>query len=321
MGIAVAVVAAIWTVIIVALAVWFFMARARNRRADSAEYRFDPPRDPHLDDLGQDETQPVQPLAPAQQGGLPGIAAASLPGLPAVRTPGSAAGAEQGSPAPTAPAGRPPAQPEVRTPPARRNEHNDEPFGLTTQEEYERLAAESFQAPPGAALGESSSRAPFSWSDAADSDLAPTPAATVRRPTGITADPAPPPAPAPAEPDDELDRTVMVPPRTRFDWSLVLPDGARLALEADIVVGRRPGAVEDSALLQIPDPTRTLSKSHARLRMRDERWWVTDLGSTNGLWLLHADGREEALPPHREVEATPRMRFGTLNVELQRGAA
>jgi hypothetical protein len=349
MGTAVTVVVAIWTIILVALAIWFFTVRARNRRADSSAFHFDAPEAPVSDDSGHDETQPVARLVASRRAAAQGAPLAPVNDLPPVQFPQAPAppNVQQAPQAPPAPPSGP-ARPEVQPPPMRRSGNPDEPFGLTTQEEYERLAAESFQAPPAAALGESHDRTPFSWSDAAGSGLEPTPAKAVRRPTGITAEPDPLPeigepgdlvakapaaadaraVPAPADTgqartgraaeDDELDQTVMVPPRAGFDWALVLPDGARLALESDIIVGRRPSAVDGSALLQIPDATRTLSKSHARLRLHDERWWVTDLGSTNGLWLLHSDGREEALPPHREMEATPRMRFGTLDVELRR---
>ncbi|MGD9606681.1 MAG: FHA domain-containing protein, partial [Leucobacter sp.] len=115
------------------------------------------------------------------------------------------------------------------------------------------------------------------------------------------------------------DHTVVVPRKRAPQWRLVLPDGESYDLESDVIVGRRPEAADGSTVLSIADPTRTLSKSHVRMRFDGERWTVEDLGSTNGLVLLHEGGREEELEAHREVEATDRMMFGTLEVRLQRG--
>lgn len=130
------------------------------------------------------------------------------------------------------------------------------------------------------------------------------------------------PASMPAEverTDDELDRTVVVARRPRIDWVLELPDGERLPLrDEEIIIGRKPRGPEGMALLTIPDPTRTLSKSHARLRYDGDMWSIEDLGSTNGLVLLFDDDTEEDVTPHSEVLATERMVIGTLEVRLIR---
>lgn len=119
--------------------------------------------------------------------------------------------------------------------------------------------------------------------------------------------------------DDELDRTVVVARRPRIDWVLELPDGERLPLrDEEIIIGRKPRGPEGMALLTIPDPTRTLSKSHARLRYDGDMWSIEDLGSTNGLVLLFDDDTEEDVTPHSEVLATERMVIGTLEVRLIR---
>lgn len=312
-NLAIALIVAIWVVLIAALVIWYLVARARRRRAESDlpgpvrrsggvdEPRRDTPDLP----AGADLTQPVQRL---RRG-------------------------------PVAPADR---------------DAGPEPFGLTTQREYERLASEPFQAPPAAELGQRRSLERFSWAEASKSGptrpavarkstgpsgpAGPVPAvsselsaeeaapnAAVHRPTGITDEPV---APAPSRDrsgaapagDADPDRTVVV-TRTPvdegpFDWALLLPDGDLLPLGRDCVVGRRPVPVDASTTVVIADPTRTLSKSHARLRFDGSRWWVTDLDSTNGLWLLHANGDEEEVRAREEVEATPRLRLGTLDVEL-----
>ncbi len=169
----------------------------------------------------------------------------------------------------------------------------------------------------------------------------PAPASAVRKPTGITAIPVRPDTgdgvsasggaaggddaldqtvvtgSAP-EPED-LDRTVVVPRRPAFDWVLELPGGETLPLTADTIVGRRPAGADGAAALTIPDTTRTLSKSHARLRHDGAQWTVEDLGSTNGLRLIEADGSEVEIAPNSAVPATDRLLLGTLEVRLRPG--
>ena len=123
---------------------------------------------------------------------------------------------------------------------------------------------------------------------------------------------------APYEDDPIDDRTIVVPRARAEVWELVLPSGESYELAADVVVGRRPEPVDGSEVLPIPDSTRTLSKSHARLRRDGEQWVVEDLGSTNGLVLLHEAGEVE-IEPHRPVAASERMLFGTLEVRLRLG--
>jgi hypothetical protein len=111
------------------------------------------------------------------------------------------------------------------------------------------------------------------------------------------------------EEDDELDRTVVVDRRPVVPWRLRTDDGFEVALTASkIVLGRNPSTGElDVEALAIPDTTRTLSKTHARLDLVDGAWTVTDLGSTNGVLVVDADGAEELIPVN---EATPlRARF------------
>ena len=145
--------------------------------------------------------------------------------------------------------------------------------------------------------------------------------------------PTPPvaPAPAPAPPAQEehvddatvavsdLDRTVVVSRQKMQSWVLELSDGSVFSLSGDTVVGRKPEPIEGSAVLAVPDVTRTLSKSHARLTSDGERWLIEDLGSTNGLVLLREDGSESEITPGVRVEATERMLFGTLEVRLRSG--
>lgn len=105
------------------------------------------------------------------------------------------------------------------------------------------------------------------------------------------------PPPPPPPPSDALDdRTRVAPPRRpRGAWRLVLPDGTSHPISATTVIGRQPdvatapGATET---LAIDDPDGLVSKSHAVLELDGARLSVRDLGSTNGVVALGADGDE-----------------------------
>ena len=68
------------------------------------------------------------------------------------------------------------------------------------------------------------------------------------------------------------------------DWSVITPGGTSVPIGSDVVLlGRRPkleSAHPGAQLISIDDGT--VSKTHARLELRGDTWWVTDLNSTNG---------------------------------------
>ncbi|KQO96858.1 DUF5684 domain-containing protein [Leifsonia sp. Leaf264] len=109
--------------------------------------------------------------------------------------------------------------------------------------------------------------------------------------------------PAPAddveEDVDDLEATVVVDRRPRVRWRLALDDGTLLDLTAPrVVLGRNPVAADPGEqALAVPDQTRTLSKTHARLILEDGEWTVTDLGSTNGVLLYDEHGGEILVDP------------------------
>lgn len=230
------------------------------------------------------------------------------------------------------------------------------PFDRATEQDYERLAAEPFQAPPATPLGQRAAPEPFSWTAAVNGgDDADGPGSAEADPETVPAsepseqeafDPfswdaterraAPEAAPEPelaSEPEsapaqessqpaasgDELDRTALVGRDPAARWVLVLPDGAKHPLAADTVLGRRPEPVPGVHAIALEDPTRTVSKMHARLRFDGGAWTIEDLGSTNGVVLLQDGGGEQVIPPHTPVPAEPRMLLGTLLVRLQDG--
>ncbi len=118
---------------------------------------------------------------------------------------------------------------------------------------------------------------------------------------------------------DVLEETIIA-RRKRTDWTLVPPTGEPVALSAEVVIlGRRPAGDPDfpgAQLVSIHDGT--VSKTHARLTLRDDRWYVTDLDSTNGVLFATVMGTEVEAPAGEEVEAGDRFLLGDAEVRLRR---
>lgn len=207
-------------------------------------------------------------------------------------------------PAPPAPAA-PPAPPAPAAPPAPPAPPSPAPVPAQGGSEPLRL-------PPAPGDETGTGSATDSGSGTGQQVEAAPPRAAVHRSTGITA------RYEPIVEEDELDRTVVVPRPSRARWLVELPDGETLEIEHDTVLGRRPDAIEGAQVVAIPDPTRTLSKTHARLRFDGERWTIEDLDSTNGVFLIHADGREEELAAGDPAEVDSRIMLGTLEIRLRR---
>jgi pSer/pThr/pTyr-binding forkhead associated (FHA) protein len=126
----------------------------------------------------------------------------------------------------------------------------------------------------------------------------------------------------PEIPDDAIDETIIA-RRRQTQWSLVLPTGEPVVLRAEVVIlGRRPSADSDypgAQLVAIEDGT--VSKTHARLVLRDDKWWVTDLDSTNGVLFATVLGTEVEATSGVEAEAGDRFLLGDAEVRLVRSDA
>lgn len=118
--------------------------------------------------------------------------------------------------------------------------------------------------------------------------------------------------------DDELDRTVVVDRRPLICWSLLTEMGVALPLRSDsVLLGRKPVASDAGVeLITVPDETRTLSKNHARLDLRDDVWTVTDLHSTNGVILVAADGSETLLAAGGSSPLSGKFILGNVSLRL-----
>lgn len=65
-----------------------------------------------------------------------------------------------------------------------------------------------------------------------------------------------------------------------------------------VIIGRTLKGLDDTPALQlvrVTDPTRTVSGTHAELRYKNGSWYIKDLKSTNGVYLVEPDGQETEL--------------------------
>ncbi|SFR68207.1 FHA domain-containing protein [Agromyces sp. CF514] len=120
--------------------------------------------------------------------------------------------------------------------------------------------------------------------------------------------------------EDPLDRTVVVARKPLVTWRLVPESGEPLVLLGDVVLlGRSPrtAGVGESRLV-VPDPSRTLSKTHAVLRLEGEAWSITDLASTNGVLVADEMGVDRLLDAGVPTPVPDRFVLGTLAVRIER---
>lgn len=117
--------------------------------------------------------------------------------------------------------------------------------------------------------------------------------------------------------DDELAATVIS-SRKQPKWKLVVDGSDPIVLEKSIiVVGRNPALIgEEAQLVALKDPTKTLSKTHAKLVREQDTWVIWDLKSTNGVYLVHANGVEQEIPSGGSAPVTERFILGEFSVRL-----
>lgn len=110
--------------------------------------------------------------------------------------------------------------------------------------------------------------------------------------------------------------------RRRAAWLLTPAAGRAVAITADVLIlGRSPvedGKFPTAQLVTILDDTRTMSKTHALLELRDDVWMIVDLDSTNGVVLLHEDGSEIEATPGVAVPVGERFLLGDAEMLLTR---
>lgn len=107
-----------------------------------------------------------------------------------------------------------------------------------------------------------------------------------------------PPAPtgAPSQPQAN--------PSQREYW-VVFDSGEHAPITDSLLIGRSPTAQSPhEKLLGVPDPTRSLSRTHLRIVRSRTGLWVDDLGSANGTVIAHPDGKEITVKPGSPEEVT-----------------
>lgn len=113
----------------------------------------------------------------------------------------------------------------------------------------------------------------------------------------------------PAEEADNDETRIIAPGlHSAPSWRLTLPDGSSVAVGGALFLGRNPTrAAADAAgdLLALNDETKSVSKTHAMIHIDSSALWVTDLDSTNGVYVAYADGSGEQAEPGEPLEVPP----------------
>ncbi|MGL4340655.1 MAG: FHA domain-containing protein [Rhodoglobus sp.] len=84
--------------------------------------------------------------------------------------------------------------------------------------------------------------------------------------------------------------------------TIVFDSGQRVVIDKTMLIGRNPDTTAGPSLA-LPDLSRSLSKTHARLEWSGTELWVTDLTSTNGTTLISSAGRRTTLAPGARAAA------------------
>ena len=130
--------------------------------------------------------------------------------------------------------------------------------------------------------------------------------------------------PEPDDWDEELDDTILA-FRRQHDvrWRLELASGEPVLVITSTLLGRRPSAHPRwprAQICRVSDPTRTMSKSHAVFEAVDDELWVSDLGSKNGVTVVHTDGSTEIVEPtgRTRVETGAVVSLGDYGIRVGR---
>ncbi|MFN8516832.1 MAG: FHA domain-containing protein [Chloroflexia bacterium] len=106
------------------------------------------------------------------------------------------------------------------------------------------------------------------------------------------------PAPRAAAPSPAVQLVLLEPTESGY------PAGHRFPVRSGAAVGRRDGVA-----IQLNDTY--ISSEHARIFLNDGRWWVSDMGSTNGTFVNNVRiDRPTILVPGVEV------RFGRIRMQF-----
>ncbi len=188
----------------------------------------------------------------------------------------------------------------------------------------EARAAASPPPPPASVATPRATTAPAATARAATPPVPPPPA-TTRAEARAAASPPPPPAapartdapmptptPTPPPPPAEVAAAASTPPpppaAAARSYVVTLDDGRAMTVSGPGYVGRRPQAPAGERVdhvIEIEDPGRSLSRTHARFGIDDNGFFVEDNGSANGTAVLSADGSAVRGAPGERLVVPP----------------
>jgi len=118
-------------------------------------------------------------------------------------------------------------------------------------------------------------------------------------------------------------RPAVPEPETEPVFTLASAAGETIELTGRVIVGRNPtidAAHVGATPIALADPTRTVSKTHALIDVREGRVVITDLHSTNGVAVQAGGGELTVLDPGApaELEVGATLRLGDLALTLRR---
>jgi len=122
-----------------------------------------------------------------------------------------------------------------------------------------------------------------------------------------------------AEDLPDFDDTVIVGRKSPV-WILEPGGSKAIRITSPVaLLGRNPAVnaiFPDAQLVLVPDSSKTMSKNHARIALDDGVWTIYDLGSTNGVVLVSADGEETVLESGASAILTETFKLGELPIRL-----
>lgn len=120
--------------------------------------------------------------------------------------------------------------------------------------------------------------------------------------------------------EDEVDNTQLSQRSREQTWRIRIDGEGEVTFTAtDILIGRKPSARREhpqSELVTVPDSTKTVSKTHARMVLRGEQWVIIDLESTNGVFVDTPRG-EHRVVSGSEIAVTGGFSLGDLRLKLE----
>jgi hypothetical protein len=107
-------------------------------------------------------------------------------------------------------------------------------------------------------------------------------------------------------------------------WRLVVPGHPEpVPLVGRLFLGRSPSPTPGATgeVLAVDDPARSVSKTHALLELDATGLWVSDLDSTNGVWVVPAQGDPVEVIPGVRTPVTPGadLELGDFVIQVEHG--